>query len=208
MIYQLYGWHLLRTLRYIPKYLCFMISEDEMKQNPEKLLLVIKYCLEISDDVAMRHPDCEPIEGITIHISTPKTIIEPDYLPAIRKIRSIGRLYLHYGDTEEKCGDGLPIVVAIGKSGRNEIVDAIKLMADEEISPEKITEETIEKHLIFKHTPDFVIKTGGDHLVDFLIWQSVYSELFFSDLNWPSIRKVDLIRAFRDYQSRVRRFGA
>jgi undecaprenyl diphosphate synthase len=52
-----------------------------------------------------------------------------------------------------------------------------------------------------------VIKTGGDHLTDFLIWQSVYSELFFSDVNWPLFRRLDLLRALRDYQSRARRFG-
>jgi undecaprenyl diphosphate synthase len=52
-----------------------------------------------------------------------------------------------------------------------------------------------------------VIKTGGYHLTDFLIWQSVYSELFFSDVNWKLFRKIDFLRALRDYQARVRRFG-
>ncbi|MFA7199277.1 MAG: undecaprenyl diphosphate synthase family protein, partial [Methanoculleus sp.] len=52
-----------------------------------------------------------------------------------------------------------------------------------------------------------VIKTGGDHLTDFLIWQSVYSELFFLDVNWALLRKVDFLRALRDFQSRARRFG-
>jgi undecaprenyl diphosphate synthase len=52
-----------------------------------------------------------------------------------------------------------------------------------------------------------VVKTGGSHLTDFLIWQSVYSELFFSDVNWRLFRKVDFLRALRDYQARKRRFG-
>jgi len=81
-------------------------------------------------------------------------------------------------------------------------------MADNNVAPEDVTTDVLEKYLTFSHTPDCVIKTGGAHLVDFLIWQSVYSELFFLDLNWEKIRKIALIRAFRDYQSRNRRFGA
>ena len=81
-------------------------------------------------------------------------------------------------------------------------------MVADNIAPEEVTTETLEKYLTFSHTPDCVIKTGGAHLVDFLIWQSVYSELFFLDLNWERIRKLDIIRAFRDFQDRNRRFGA
>ena len=99
------------------------------------------------------------------------------------------------------------MTVAIGKSGREEIASCIREMARQGVTPEEVDEALIESHLTFKHTPDFVIKTGGDHLTDFLIWQSVYSELFFSDLNWSGMRRVDFLRALRDYQARVRRFG-
>jgi len=58
------------------------------------------------------------------------------------------------------------------------------------------------------YAPDLVIKTGGQHLTDFLIWQSVYSEIFFSDVNWKFFRKVDFLRILRDFQARERRFGA
>ena len=68
-------------------------------------------------------------------------------------------------------------------------------------------EEIIEANLLYKVTPDFIIKTGGNHLTDFLIWQSVYSELFFCDVNWNRFRYVDFLRALRDFQSRQRRFG-
>ncbi len=207
MIYQLYEWRLLHQLSRIPSSLCFMISEDEMCSSPDQLFQVISWCLDISSEIISRHPESAGLQGITIHISRKGEQETPGYLPDIRRVGSIARLYLHYGTITEKCGTGLPVAVAIGKSGREEIVDAIRRMADEGLAPEEITGEIIEQHLLFKHTPDFVIKTGGDHLVDFLIWQSVYSELFFSDLNWNAIRKVDLIRAFRDYLSRIRRFG-
>jgi len=101
----------------------------------------------------------------------------------------------------------MDVVVAIGKSGREEITACIRKMAQEHIIPETVDEKLIESYLTFKYTPDVVIKSGGDHLTDFLIWQSVYSELFFSDVNWKYFRKVDFLRILRDYQSRIRRFG-
>jgi undecaprenyl diphosphate synthase len=99
------------------------------------------------------------------------------------------------------------VTVAIGKSGREEITECIRSMAKNNIPPEQIDEKTFENYLTFKYDPDIVIKSGGDHLTDFLIWQSVYSELFFTDVNWKYFRKVDFLRILRDYQSRIRRFG-
>jgi undecaprenyl diphosphate synthase len=101
----------------------------------------------------------------------------------------------------------MDVCVAVGNSGREEIVCCIRRMAEDGISPESICEQTFEEYLTFPYAPDLVVKTGGSHLTDFLIWQSVYSELFFSDVNWKWFRKVDFLRALRDYQARVRRFG-
>jgi undecaprenyl diphosphate synthase len=80
-------------------------------------------------------------------------------------------------------------------------------MAHDRVNPEKVDEQLLDSYLTFRYTPDMVIKSGGDHLTDFLIWQSVYSELFFSDVNWKYFRFVDFLRILRDYQSRIRRFG-
>jgi undecaprenyl diphosphate synthase len=129
------------------------------------------------------------------------------YLPAVRKIGNVSHLILHIGDKEEVAGNGMDVVVAIGKSGRDEITSCIRRMAQDHVLPEDVDEKTLESYLTFQYTPDVVIKTGGDHLTDFLIWQSVYSELFFSDINWKYVRKVDFLRLIRDYQSRKRRFG-
>jgi undecaprenyl diphosphate synthase len=184
-----------------------MISDEEMKRAPEKMYKVVEWCLDISSEFVRHHPEEKGIASITFHISTRQPDPEPGYLPAIKKIASKALLILHYGNTYETVGKGIPVAVAVGKSGRDEIVDVIKKMAEQSIPPEEIDEHAIEKFLTFQHTPDYVIKTGGSHLVDFLIWQSVYSELFFLDLNWEDLRKVDILRSFRDYQSRKRRFG-
>ncbi len=75
------------------------------------------------------------------------------------------------------------------------------------LKPEDIDETVIEKHLLIKYEPDLVIRSGGKRLADFLIWQSVYSEIYFTDVSWINLRKLDFLRAIRDYQQRQRRFG-
>lgn len=101
----------------------------------------------------------------------------------------------------------MDVVVAVGKSGREEITECIRRMARDRVSPETVNEQLLDSYLTFRYAPDIVVKSGGNNLTDFLIWQSVYSELFFSDINWKHFRFVDFLRILRDYQSRIRRFG-
>ena len=174
MIYQLYEWHLLRYLDNIPQVICFMVSDEEIQEDPEQMQRIIKWCIEISETVRKKHPSFTGIKEVIIHISTPYPEKEPSYFSQIKALSSFVRLELHYGDHNETIGSGIPVVVAIGKSGREEIADAIQAMAQDNISSEEVSTELLEKYLTFTHTPDFMIKTGGAHLVDFLIWQSVY----------------------------------
>ena len=103
------------------------------------------------------------------------------------------------------------INVSIGMGGRSELTKAIREIAKHvesgEIEPDEIDEKMIEANLIFKSEPDLVIRSGATRLTDFLIWQSVYSEFYFTDVNWRNFRKIDLFRAVRDFQLRERRFG-
>ena len=208
MIYWLYEQMLKRKITVLPVQICFMISGQDMAQAPENLVLVTTWCNEISAYVEKQSKSQEKtIQGLTFHISTPLPEVMERCLPAIHKIWGIARLVLHYQDKEEITGEGLEVVVAIGKSGREEITSCIRKMADDKIPPAQVDEQVLESYLTFKYVPDIVIKSGGDHLTDFLIWQSVYSELFFSDVNWKYFRKVDFFRILRDYQSRARRFG-
>jgi undecaprenyl diphosphate synthase len=179
-----------------------------MADAPEHLYRVTSWCNEISTSVAKQRP-LRPagIRGLTFHIATPEPGDPAAFLPAIRKIGTIARLNLHFGDHEEVIGTGMDVVVAVGKSGREEITECIRRMAHDRVNPEKVDEQLLDSYLTFRYTPDMVIKSGGDHLTDFLIWQSVYSELFFSDVNWKYFRFVDFLRILRDYQSRIRRFG-
>jgi undecaprenyl diphosphate synthase len=208
MIYWLYEYLLKRQITELPGHVCFMISGQDLADAPEKLALITSWCVEVSEYILKRNPSAgKGIQGITFHISTPVPEELSRYLSEVRKIGTISHLILHVGNKEETSGKGMDVVVAIGNSGREEITACIRRMAEDHIRPENVDEKTFESYLTFQYTPDVVIKSGGDYLTDFLIWQSVYSELFFSDVNWKYVRKVDFLRVMRDYQSRVRRFG-
>jgi short-chain Z-isoprenyl diphosphate synthase len=74
----------------------------------------------------------------------------------------------------------------------------------------RITPEAIASHLYASNPPDFdlIIRTSGEiRSSGFLLWQSVHSEFYFTDVLWPAFRKVDFLRAIRTYQARDRRFG-
>jgi undecaprenyl diphosphate synthase len=120
---------------------------------------------------------------------------------------------LHTKNGVETFGSGgrTKLLISLGYGGKREVSEAIrKLLRDVEtgrISPNDIDEKTIEANLRFSQKPDLVIRAGGKQLSDFMIWQAAYSELYFTEVNWNSLRKIDFLRAIRDYQRRERRFG-
>jgi len=103
------------------------------------------------------------------------------------------------------------VVISVGFGGKSELVHAVRALLREvkegKLRPEEIDEDELASHLLFPNEPDLVIRSGGKRLADFLVWQSVYSEIYFTDVNWKSFRKVDFLRAVRDFQRRQRRFG-
>jgi len=78
------------------------------------------------------------------------------------------------------------------------------------VRPEEIDEKMVSSHLYTSDLPDpdLILRTSGEERIsNFLLWQLAYSELYFSDVFWPGLRKVDFLRAIRSYQSRRRRYG-
>lgn len=105
--------------------------------------------------------------------------------------------------------------IAMAYGGRQEIITAAKDIAakvrDGEMAVEDISEETFSKHLYTSDMPDpdLILRTSGEvRLSNFLLWQMAYSELYFTDVYWPGFRYIDLLRAIRSYQRRIRRYGA
>jgi undecaprenyl diphosphate synthase len=108
----------------------------------------------------------------------------------------------------------LTVNFAINYGGRSEIIAAVKglLRAAQknEFTPENISEAILADHLFTagQPDPDLLIRPGGERRIsNFLIWQSAYTEMYFSDLYWPDFGKNQILKAFYDYSQRKRRFG-
>jgi tritrans,polycis-undecaprenyl-diphosphate synthase [geranylgeranyl-diphosphate specific] len=104
--------------------------------------------------------------------------------------------------------------VAIAYGGRQEIVDAVRQIASDvkagRLDVRDVTDETISSRLYTRDLPDpdFIIRTSGEERVsNFLLWQMAYAELYFADVYWPRLNKLEFLRAIEEYQSRKRRFG-
>lgn len=126
---------------------------------------------------------------------------------------------LDAAEAATRGNDQITVTLAIGYGGREEIADAVRallkdfaaqglstIQAAAQVSP-----ETIRRHLYLADMPDpdLIIRTSGEvRLSGFMLWQSVHSELYFCDVNWPVMRRIDYLRAIRAYQRRERRFGA
>jgi short-chain Z-isoprenyl diphosphate synthase len=115
--------------------------------------------------------------------------------------------------------DGILVNVAVGYGGRQEIADAVRSLLHEhagrgttiEDLAEILDVEHISEHLYTRGQPDpdLVIRTSGEQrLSGFMLWQSAHSEYYFCEVFWPAFRKVDFLRALRDYEARHRRYGA
>jgi short-chain Z-isoprenyl diphosphate synthase len=113
---------------------------------------------------------------------------------------------------------GLVVNVAVGYGGHREIADALRSLLHEHASKgttidelaDAIDVEHIAEHLYTKGQPDpdLVIRTSGEQrLGGFLLWQSARSEFYFCEALWPDFRRVDFLRALRDYAARERRLG-
>ncbi|MCL1863433.1 MAG: polyprenyl diphosphate synthase [Defluviitaleaceae bacterium] len=106
----------------------------------------------------------------------------------------------------------LYVQIALSYGGRDEIVRAAKKIASQGLPHEAITEESFETYLDTAGVPDvdLVIRTGGAEnrrLSNFLTWQTVYAELFFSDLMWPEFTREEFDRALEYYKSVKRKLG-
>lgn len=156
----------------------------------------------------------------------PKMFLDK-YLPELIeknvKVNVIGELSVlpphtlqavHQAMEKTKDNTGLLLNFALNYGGRDEIVKAVKQMVDDvtdgKVAKEDITEELFEQYL-YTHNfcdPDLIIRTSGEKRIsNFLLWQSAYSEFWFTDVLWPDFTEETLKEALQDYQTRIRRFG-
>ena len=156
-------------------------------------------------------------------------VVEEICAPANRwSVRTVGDLELLGEQTSRRLREAVEgtesgpasfhVNVAVAYGGRQEIVDAVRTLlgkelangADAEQMIEAVTIEGISENLYTsgQPDPDLVIRTSGEQrLSGFLLWQSAYSEMWFTEAHWPDFRRVDFLRALRDYTRRHRRYG-
>lgn len=137
------------------------------------------------------------------------------------KINVIGRYYLLPEKVQiaiKKAVDATKnyndykINIALAYGGREEIIDAMKKIAEKvknkDLKINEINEKTFAENLYLDKEPDLIIRTGGEKRTsNFLPWQSIYSEWFFLEKIWPEFEKQDLINIIEEYKNRERRFG-
>jgi len=135
------------------------------------------------------------------------------------KVRFLGRKWelpvnlikiMDYVENLTKENTGLNLIFAINYGGRVEIVDAVKKIIKLGYKEEEIDETLIKKFLYLPDVPepDLIIRTSGEKRIsNFLLWQSAYSEFYFTSVLWPDFDENEFLKALVDYQKRKRKFG-
>lgn len=177
----------------------WMLSTDNFKRTPEEVKTLIDVISEIVDDLSARNR------------WSIKAVGALDVLPE--------ELATKLANLPGCPNSKLQVNVAIGYGGRREIVDAVKGFLGEEAEADRTLKEAmadLDADAIARHLytagqpdPDLLIRTSGEQrLGGFLLWQSALSEFYFCEAYWPDFRRVDFLRALRDYSHRHRRLGA
>lgn len=194
----------------VPNHIMIVAEEIDFFENISKFRSFINWCRElgigeITICVHMLHPvSCKLLDKIALKLKDQvydlRIFTEDDQGGYQKDGRS--------DDTQPPQDFTVNLIAGYG--GRAEITDAVRKLAHlvekNEMNPEDIEEKDIERFLSIKDSPDLIMR-AGEEIPDFLIWQSIYSELHFLDIDWKSFRYVDFLRYIRDYQQRERRYG-
>ncbi len=133
----------------------------------------------------------------------------------INKLPSIAIQEIKKAIELTKENKGLNVNIALNYGGRAEIINAVKSIVSD-LENDKFTVDEIDSNLFEQYLytkdipdPDLIIRPSGElRISNFLLWQSAYSEFWFSDILWPDFKREDLLNAIYDYQKRDRRYGA
>lgn len=189
----------------VPVVTLYMLSTENLRRPAEELAPLLEIIQTTAERLA------RPAEGRAPVRVQPVGAVDLLPEPMARRLAEVA-------EQTRDC-DGVHVNVAVGYGGRQEILDAVReLLRDEhalgrsaaEVA-ESVTVEQIADRLYTRGQPDpdLVIRTSGEQrLSGFLMWQSAYSEFYFCEALWPDFRRVDFMRALRDYASRQRRFGS
>ncbi len=211
----------------VPTHIMIVAEEMDFFENISKFRSFIDWCRdlgvkEITICVHMLHPvSSKLLDKISLklkdHVHDLRIFTEDEQGVCHREGQADNEGEEAEKEEEEEEGyrarssqNGFTVNLIAGYGGRAEITDAVRRLAhlveENEMEPEDIEEKDIERFLSIKDSPDLIMR-AGEEIPDFLIWQSIYSELHFLDIDWKSFRYVDFLRYIRDYQQRERRYG-
>ncbi len=183
-------------IRYLTVY---AFSTENWKRPSDEVDALMKLLSEYLDDYKRLIGD----EDIRVKIIGSYDKLSDEIIAKIKNI-----------EENTKNNSAITLNIALNYGGRDELVGAVKkisaMVSDGSISADDITEELISDNLYTNYMPDpdFIIRPSGEYrLSNFLLWQSAYSEFWYSDILWPDFTKEDLIRAIIDFQNRNRRYG-
>ncbi len=208
-------------------------SNEGHVQGKEKLEEMLDWCLELDIKYLTVYAfSTENISRDSDQVEKLMDLFEYNFKNAANdervhknkiKIRAIGaveklpervRKSIRYAEEKTKDYDNYYFNVAVAYGGREEIIRAIRKVAQEvkdgEMEVEDIDEKAVAQRLYTSDLPDpdLILRTSGEERIsNFLIWQLAYSELYFTDVYWPGFRKIDFLRAIRSFQNRQRRWG-
>ena len=183
----------------------YLLSTENLQRDPEELASLIEIITDVVEEI------CAPANRWSV-----RTVGDLELLGE----EPARRLRLAVEGTQSETGPGsFHVNVAVGYGGRQEIADAVRALLSKELANgataeqlvDAVTVEAISENLYTsgQPDPDLVIRTSGEQrLSGCLLWQSAYSEMWFTEAHWPAFRHVDFLRALRDYSQRHRRFGS
>lgn len=211
-----------------------LLTDEGHKMGRDKLEEMLNWCLELnikvltvyafSTENIRREPD-EVDFLMKLFVENFKMMAEDERVHKHKiRVKVIGNTAMlpnevqeaiRYAEERTKSYDEYFFNLAIAYGGREEILRAIKDVASKvkngEMRIDDISEESFSRMLYTSDLPDpdLILRTSGEERIsNFLLWQLAYSEFYFSDVYWPGMRKIDFLRAIRDYQRRVRRYGS
>jgi short-chain Z-isoprenyl diphosphate synthase len=181
----------------------YLLSTENLRRDPAELAALIEIITDVVEEI------CAPANRWSVRTVGDLELIGEE--PA-RRLRDAVE------GTASTANSGFHVNVAVGYGGRQEIADAVRALLSKEIANgasaeelvEAVTVDAISENLYTsgQPDPDLVIRTSGEQrLSGFLLWQSAYSEMWFTEAHWPAFRRVDFLRALRDYSQRHRRYG-
>lgn len=210
-----------------------LLTEEGHLRGKEKLEELLSWCLEVNIKVLtvyalstenLKRPEEEVNKLMDIFVESFRKVgddprvhkhhIHVQMIGDRAKLRQDVQDAIRYAEDRTRDYSDYRYNIAVAYGGREEIIHAMQEIAkdvkDGKMLPEDINEKTIAARLYTPDIPDpdLVFRTSGEERIsNFLLWQVAYAELYFSDVMWPGLRKVDFLRAIHDYQRRQRRYG-